>query len=183
MGRIAETHGWTRGCGRPAIPGVYEIDYMGRRMLVNVKRDRFPGLSGKADLRVYCVPGHMKEGLPISDFNMYCMPRSDDSRRSAASNLGEYDRATSRLIAGVIALHAVVWKENEKKNVEGKGLDNPYSSFLETLKEDIIDVEGVKKAVEERLGVWEREDHEAIPLPSEGPGAPPKGKDLHGRDV
>lgn len=179
MGAHAESRGWTAGCSRPAGPGVYEVFHMCRRMLVNVKRH------ANGELLVFGVPGHVHEGLPVSHFTLYFHPRSDDPRRSAASNLNEYDRAVSRAIAGATALRdRMIAMSNA--GLQGKVFELAYGPStlqvrIDGLYSSVTDREGVEKAVHERLGVWDLEDRVALPLPSEGPGAPAKGTDLSGR--
>ncbi len=160
------------GCMVPHGPGIYEIAYMGRRMKVHVNRD------GTGELKVFGVPGHLNDGLPITDFDGYTPPRIDDSRRSYAANLSVYDRACSRVIAGLTALRAAVAEMEDGERAEM----NRYP-IIEDWLETVGDRDGVEKAVKERLGVWSVEDKDGIPLPSYGPGAPPEGKDVNGRDV
>lgn len=180
MGSTAEEYGWMRGMTRPAAPGIFEIHYMGRRVLVNVKRDE------SGDLLVYGVPGSGLAGMPVSDFDRYLLPRTDDTRRTAASNLSEYDRAVSRYIAGLTALRDEVFRldsEKEDKELRIWAEIGYIDAKLALSYEATEDRDGVDKAVKERLSVWYIEDHEAIPLPSEGPGSPPEGTDIHGRDA
>ncbi len=167
-----------QGYARPEGPGIYEIHYMGRRMKVHVNR------SPAGDLMVYGVPGRLEEGLPLTDFDGFVHPRVDDSRRSATSNLNDYDRASSRMIAGLTALRAAVDVQGADKMEElevhlNHGLDDEIILMYERVE----DRDGVEKAVKERLGVWYVEDKDGIPLPSYGPGAPPEGKDVNGRNV
>jgi hypothetical protein len=143
-------------------------------MLVNVKRDQVPGESGlTGPLRVYGVPGHMEEGLPVSDFDRYLLPPSDDPRRSAASNLCVHDRITSRMIAAFTEFCKIV----------SPGVSQTVDALMKKVSEKLTDSEGVAKAVRERLEIWDIEDHEALPLPSEGLGSPPEGTDIHGKNA
>ncbi len=175
------------GCMVPSGPMIYEIAYMGRRMKVQVNR----GPNG--ELLVYGVPGHPTEGLPLTDFDGFTPPRIDDSRRSYTANLSVYDRACSRMIAGLTALRAAMEgmdpdeMENFRKRFDGTGfmvvtiteIDEQTEFLYTTVSERV----GVEKAVKERLDVWSIEDRDGIPLPSYGPGAPPEGKDVNGRDL
>lgn len=175
MSRGAERHGWSRGCGRPLGEGVYEVTHMGRRTKVQVNR------SEGGELRVFGVPGHMKEGVPVSDFDMYIFPRIDDSRRSATANLGNYDRGVSRVIAALTALRAIF--TTDEHTVFAEKMSHDIDSEMVALCSTVSDHSGVTKAVAERLQVWDIEDHDGIPLPSSGPGAPPEGKNANGRDL
>ena len=182
MGGHAETQGWARGCEKPTRSGPHEVNYMGRSMLVHIRE------TGGPEKYVVCgVPGHLGEELPVGFFEMYVNPRSRENHRSATSNLGEYARAVSRVIAGITALHAGLHKMGE---MEYQTLVSELGYGVNALKEKIGglylsvgDREGVEKAVRERLQVWGVEDHEAIPLPSEGLGAPEEGNDVNGRNI
>ena len=163
------------GCMVPHGPGIFEIHYMGRRMKVHVNRDT------AGDLKVFGVPGHLEEGIPVEDFDGFVKPRIDDSRRSAVSNLLGYDRDVSRVVAGLAALRAAVTPSEPEKvvPVSDEIIEQCGGSYLER----VVDRAGVLRAVRERLDVWSIEDRDGIPLPSYGPGAPPEGKDVNGRDV
>ncbi len=171
------------GCMVPGGPGIYEIAYMGRRMKVQVNRD------ASGELKVFGVPGHPTDGLPLTDFDGYTPPRIDDSRRSYTANLSVYDRACSRMIAGLTALRAALKAMSpEEQGAFSKNTGWYFDVWRLELEitfyyGTVTDRDGAEKAVNERLGVWYVEDKDGIPLPSYGPGAPPEGKDVNGRDL
>ena len=172
------------GCMVPHGPGIYEIIYMGRRMKVHVNRD------GSGELKVFGVPGHSNDGLPLTDFDGYTPPRIDDSRRSYTANLSVYDRAMSRMIAGLAALRAALdaMSPEERESFDEKFTGSQFdtcdlTSEIALSYEAVDDHDGVEKAVKERLAIWYIEDRDGIPLPSYGSGAPPEGKDVNGRNV
>lgn len=171
------------GCTVPQGPGIFEVVWMGRRMKVHVNKD------STGELKVFGVPGHPNDGLPLTDFDGYVPPRIDDPRRSYTANLSKYDRAMSRFIAGLTALRAALDEmpadEQDKRSEAWNGSQFDacdLDSEIALSYEAVDDKPGVEKAVKERLGVWYIEDRDGIPLPSYGPGAPPEGKDVNGRD-
>jgi RNA polymerase sigma factor for flagellar operon FliA len=175
---------WSRGCEKPINEGPHEVEHMGRMILVRAMR----GPDG--EMRIYGVPGHMKEGLPWNHFNNYRHPRHVVGRRSDTSNLSFYDRALSRHIAGLTALRIAV------ERVDGGEIDALYEKWgssqldIHDMDSEIAlslttaeDQEAVERAVEERLALWYREDATSLPLPSSGLGAPIEGEDINGQRV
>lgn len=172
---------WARGCERPLTEGVYEVEHMGRMILVRARKDHL------GEMRIYGVPGHMNEGIHWKEFDLYRHPRHNVGRRSEASNLSLYDRIASRALAALVLL-----MEFEKKDtlvVSGEKLEDEAlrvmrGQAIEKLREGLYkavrDETRVRMAVKERLDLWYREDASSLPLPNRGLGAPVEGEDING---
>ena len=180
MATIPDGNGWTRGSERPVNEGPYEVEHMGRMILVRAVR------SASGEMKIYGVPGHTEEGLSWRDFNYYRHPRHVVGRRSEASNLSSYDRALSRFIAGLAALRAAI-EGLDPENQECLISHYPEMKRSKLATQNLVfsesseDQDGVERAVKERLDIWYREDHSAIPLPSNGLAAPVEGEDINGQ--
>lgn len=179
MATIPDGNGWSRGSAQPVNEGPYEVEHMGRMILVRAVRD----VSGM--MKIYGVPGHTEEGLSWRDFNYYRHPRHTVGRRSEVSNLSPYDRALSRAVAGLAALRAVIEGLSPKEEECLSTNSGVGSSKVTALSVNILlsseDRQGVEGAVKERLDIWYREDRSALPLPSNGLAAPVEGEDINGQ--